>query len=90
MLKVVVTVPDINIHGVPNKDVLAEINKYSDKYGTISTVYIDIANGADIRMYKNIRTHIKHTIRMESHQWTYEADYKNGIKDKAKPRYYDF
>lgn len=90
ILKIEVTVPDINIHGVPNKDVLAEIVKYSYKYGTISTVFIDITNGADIRMCKNIRTHIKHTIRMESHQLVSETEYKNGIKDKSKSRYFDF
>ncbi len=90
ILKIEVRVPDINIHGVPNKDVLAEIVKYSDKYGTITTVYIDITNGADLRLVKNIRTHIKHTIRMESHQWVSETEYKNGIKDKSKSKYFDF
>ena len=90
ILKIEVTVSDINIHGVPNKDVLAEIAKYSYKQDPISTVYIDITNGADIRMFKNIRTHIKHTIRMGSHQWISETEYKNGIKDKSKSRYYDF
>ena len=89
-LTIKATVPDINIHGVPNKDVLAEISKYSDKHEPIRFVYIDITNGADIRLVKNTRTHIKHSIRMETHQWVCETEYKTGIIDKSKSRYFDF
>ena len=90
VLKIVTNVSDINEHGVPNKDVLVEIVRYAIKYEPVSTVIIDIHNNADIRQFKNIRTRIKHTIRMETHQWVCETEYKNGLKDKSKSRYYDF
>lgn len=81
---------DINQHGFPQREVLKEIVRYSRKYVPISSVCIEVVNCADIRLVKAIRTRIKHEIRLETHQWTCESEYKNGSVNKSKSTYLEF
>ncbi len=89
-LKIEARVTNINLYGIPDKDVLAEISRYASKYGPVTIVNIEFINVADVRMVPNIRMRIKHRIRMETHQWTRETHYKDGSVDKSKARYIDF
>lgn len=73
-------------HFVPIREVLAEIAKYAYKNGPISTVNLIVKNTANNRHEKQI----KHIIRMESHQWVCETEYKSGSIDRSKSRYLDF
>ena len=81
---------DINQHGFPLREVLKEITRYSRKYEPINNVHIEVKNSGDIRHVKNIRTLIKHDVRLESHQWMCESEYKDGSSNKTKSRYLEF
>lgn len=81
---------DISSHFYPNRKVLAEISKYALKYEPIDIVHIVITNCADIRYVKNISTRITHVVRMNSHQWICEIEYKQGSPNRSKPRRIDF
>lgn len=81
---------DISSHFYPNRKALAEISKYALKYEPIDIVHIVITNCADIRYVKNISTRITHVVRMNSHQWICEIEYKQGSPNRSKPRRIDF